>query len=173
MKTLILGGVRSGKSRLAESLALRSRRPVSYIATATAGDVEMQSRIEAHRTRRPTDWLVVEEPIRLAATLQQCADEHAFVIVDCLTLWLTNLLVANDDASLQHEKDALIAVLPRLPGDVVFVSNETSMGVSPLGELTRRFIDEAGQLHQQLAHGCERVVLTVAGLPSILKGEPL
>jgi adenosylcobinamide kinase / adenosylcobinamide-phosphate guanylyltransferase len=173
MKTLILGGVRSGKSRLAESLALRSERPVSYIATATAGDAEMRSRIEAHRVRRPASWSIVEEPVRLAAALRKHAVKDAFVIVDCLTLWLTNLLVANDGTALQREIEALIAALPQLPGDVVFVSNETSMGVAPLGELTRRFIDEAGQLHQRLAQHCERVVLTIAGLPSVLKGEPL
>src|SRR5687768_7646920 len=171
MKTLILGGVRSGKSRLAESLALRSGRPVSLIVTATAGDAEMRKRIDTHRARRPPNWLVVEEHVQLASALQKHAAADTFVIVDCLTLWLTNLLISNNDTSLQHETAALIAALARLPGDIVFVSNETSMGVTPIGELTRRFIDEGGQLHQQLAQGCERVVLTIAGLPSILKGE--
>ncbi|HKQ30330.1 MAG TPA: bifunctional adenosylcobinamide kinase/adenosylcobinamide-phosphate guanylyltransferase [Burkholderiales bacterium] len=173
MKTLILGGVRSGKSRLAETLALRSQRRVSYIATATADDAEMHERIAAHRQRRPADWILVEEPMRLSTTLQKRATENTFVIVDCLTLWLTNLLLAADSTALNREKQALLDSLPRLAGDIVFVSNETGMGVTPMGELTRRFVDEAGQLHQQLAQTCERVVLTVAGLPSVLKGEPL
>jgi adenosylcobinamide kinase / adenosylcobinamide-phosphate guanylyltransferase len=173
MKTLILGGVRSGKSRLAESLALQSRRPVRYIATATAEDPEMHRRIEAHRTRRPADWSVIEEPVQLAAMLRKNAANDVFIVVDCLTLWLTNLLVAEDAGTLRREMDALIATLPQLPGEIVFVSNETSMGVIPMGELTRRFVDEAGQLHQRLAQICERVVLTIAGLPSILKGAPL
>jgi adenosylcobinamide kinase/adenosylcobinamide-phosphate guanylyltransferase len=173
MKTLILGGVRSGKSRLAESLAARCGKPVIYIATAAAGDGEMRARIEAHRARRSPDWTVVEEPIRLGAALQAQAANGAFVLVDCLTLWLTNLLVAADEAQLSRERDALLTTLARLNGELVLVSNETGMGIMPLGELTRRFGDEAGRLHQELAQTCERVVLTVAGLPSILKGEPL
>lgn len=171
MKTLILGGVRSGKSRLAESLALRSGRPVTYIATATAGDEEMRRRIETHRVRRPAGWTVVEEPLRLASALQAHGTNGSFVIVDCLTLWLSNLLVASDDGQLARERDALVAALPALGDEIVFVSNETGMGVMPLGELTRRFGDEAGRLHQELAQHCERVVFTVAGLPMILKQE--
>ena len=173
MKTLILGGVRSGKSRLAESLAARSGKSVTYIATAAAGDGEMRERIAAHRTRRSPDWTVVEEPVRLSAALEAHAVNSAFVLVDCLTLWLTNLLVANDETQFTRERDALVSLLPRLNGEIALVSNETGMGIMPLGELTRRFGDEAGRLHQELAQHCERVVLTVAGLPSILKGEPI
>jgi adenosylcobinamide kinase / adenosylcobinamide-phosphate guanylyltransferase len=173
MKTLILGGVRSGKSRLAESLAARSGKPVTYIATAGAGDGEMRARIGAHRARRAPDWTVVEEPIRLGSALQASGANGAFVLVDCLTLWLTNLLVANDEAQFARERDALLAALPRLDGEIALVSNETGMGIMPLGELTRRFGDEAGRLHQELAQICDRVVLTVAGLPSILKGASL
>jgi adenosylcobinamide kinase/adenosylcobinamide-phosphate guanylyltransferase len=171
MKTLILGGVRSGKSRLAEVLATRSAKPVTYIATATAGDGEMRARIEAHRARRAPEWTVVEEPIRLAGALEKHGANGAFVLVDCLTLWLTNLLVAGDEAKLTHERDALISILPTLSSEIVLVSNETGMGIMPLGELSRRFGDEAGRLHQELAQICDRVVLTVAGLPSLLKGE--
>ncbi len=173
MKTLILGGVRSGKSRLAETLALESGLPVTYIATAIAGDEEMCARIAAHRTRRAADWIVVEEPRRLAASLRAHAAADRCVLVDCLTLWLTNLLMAGDDAQLARERDALPSLLPELPGNLILVSNETGLGIAPLGELTRRFCDEAGWLHQQLARCCDRVVLTVAGLPQILKGEPL
>jgi adenosylcobinamide kinase/adenosylcobinamide-phosphate guanylyltransferase len=173
MKTLILGGVRSGKSRLAESLAARSGKPVTYIATGGAGDGEMRARIEAHRARRASDWTVIEEPIQLGSALHAAGAKGAFVLVDCLTLWLTNLLVANDETQFARERDALLAALPRLDGEIALVSNETGMGIMPLGELTRRFGDEAGRLHQELAQICDRVVLTVAGLPSILKGASL
>jgi adenosylcobinamide kinase/adenosylcobinamide-phosphate guanylyltransferase len=173
MKTLILGGARSGKSRLAETLALKSGLPVTYIATAIAGDKEMRARIEAHRARRPATWTVAEEPLALAATLRHHTISGRYVIVDCLTLWLTNLLVASNDGQFARERDALITVLPELPGEIAFVSNETGLGIVPLGELTRRFGDEAGQLHQELARCCDQVVFMVAGLPTILKGEPL
>jgi adenosylcobinamide kinase / adenosylcobinamide-phosphate guanylyltransferase len=168
MKTLILGGVRSGKSRLAEQFALASGLPVTYIATATANDEEMQRRIAAHRERRPSDWGVVEEPISLAATLRSRADGRC-IVVDCLTLWLTNLLVSEDANALECERRALLETLPHLTGEIIFVSNETNMGVIPLGDLTRRFCDEAGRLHQDLARICDRVILTVAGLPHVLK----
>ena len=173
MKTLILGGVRSGKSQLAEQLAMDSGLPVTYIATATAEDAEMHRRIERHRADRPDHWALVEEPIALAAALKQHAAEGRCVIVDCLTLWLTNLLMADDPDLLEQELDALLAALDGLPGEVILVSNETGMGVIPLGEITRRYCDEAGRLHQRLAQQCERVVLTVAGLPQVLKGDPL
>ena len=171
MKTLILGGVRSGKSRLAELLAQHSGLPVCYIATATAGDDEMRRRIESHRARRPADWTVIEEPLALAAALQKHSTRDRCLVVDCLTLWLTNLLTASNEPQFTHERDALAQTLPTLPGTIILVSNETGLGVMPLGELTRRFVDEAGHLHQTLAQTCDRVVLTVAGLPIYLKGE--
>ncbi len=173
MKTLILGGVRSGKSRLAESLALKNDLPVTYIATATAGDDEMRARIAAHHARRPAHWSIVEEPRALAATLRAHAVPARCVIVDCLTLWITNLLVDTDGAALARELDALLAVIPELPGKIILVSNETGLGIIPLGEITRRFCDTAGRLHQELAQRCDRVAFMVAGLPMIIKGEPL
>lgn len=173
MKTLILGGVRSGKSRLAERLAVESGLPVTYIATASAGDEEMRARIAAHRARRPAAWPLVEEPRELAAALHTRATADRCLLVDCLTLWLTNLLTDNDATLLERERDALLNVLPALPGRIILVSNETNMGVTPLGELTRRYCDEAGRLHQDLARICEHVILTVAGLPHILKGKPV
>lgn len=173
MKTLILGGVRSGKSRLAETLAKQSGLPVCYIATATAGDDEMRQRIEDHRTRRPTSWTVVEEPYALAEVLHRHAVTDHCIIVECLTLWLTNLLVVGDEGRFTHERDALIDTLPTLPGTIILVGNEAGLGIMPIGELTRRFCDEAGRLHQELAQHCDRVVLTIAGLPLTLKGEPL
>ena len=170
MKELILGGVRSGKSRYAEQRARDSNLSVVYVATATAGDAEMSARIRAHQERRPIAWTLVETPRALAATLRAYAAPERCVLVDCLTLWLTNLLCADDESSFRAERDALLNVLPTLPGHIILVSNETNMGVIPLGELSRRFGDEAGCLHQELARMCGRVVLTVAGLPLFLKG---
>lgn len=171
MKSLILGGARSGKSRLAETLAARSAAPVTYIATAGRGDAEMQARIQHHRARRPAEWRTVEEPLALAACLQGHAAPDACLLVDCLTLWLSNLLCADDEALLAREREALVDTLPTLPGQILLVSNETGLGVVPLGALSRRFVDEAGWLHQRLAERCERVIFTVAGLPHVLKGE--
>lgn len=173
MKTLILGGVRSGKSRLAERLATASGLPVTYIATATAHDDEMRARIAAHRAHRPGQWRLIEEPLQLAAALRAHADAGCCVLIDCLTLWLTNLLTTDDATALERERTALLAVLPTVPGRIILVGNETNMGVTPLGELARRYCDEAGLLHQALAQCCERVILTVAGLPHVLKGERL
>lgn len=170
MKELILGGVRSGKSRLAEQRAEASGLAVVYIATAQAGDDEMAARIAHHQASRPSHWRLVEEPIRLAAVLTAQASPDRCLVVDCLTLWITNLLCAEDEVRFRRERDALLAALPQLPGRLILVSNETSMGVVPVGELSRRFCDEAGWLHQALAAICDRVVLTVAGLPQVLKG---
>lgn len=168
--SLILGGVRSGKSRYAQSLAEASSVPVVYIATATADDVEMQTRIEKHRAERPADWLLVEEPIALAKALQHHAAQDRCLIVDCLTLWLTNLLLLEKDAELEWQREALLKIAGSLPGRIIFVSNEVNMGVVPMGQLSRRFCDEAGLLHQALAAQCEQVVLMVAGLPLQIKG---
>lgn len=170
MKELILGGVRSGKSKLAEHHALASGLPVTYIATAAAEDTEMRERIAHHQAQRDTRWQLIEEPLALATALQFAAKNNHCVLVDCLTLWLTNLLCTHDETCLQAEVTALLQTLPTLPGHIILVSNETGMGVVPLGELTRRYCDEAGRLHQALALTCERVILTVAGLPLILKG---
>ncbi|MDD5179693.1 MAG: bifunctional adenosylcobinamide kinase/adenosylcobinamide-phosphate guanylyltransferase [Gallionellaceae bacterium] len=170
MKELILGGMRSGKSRLAEQHAQASGLPVIYLATATVQDDEMRARVAHHQAQRPGHWQLVEEPLALASALQRHAAENHCVLVDCLTLWLTNLLCTQDEVRLQQEVAALLEVLPGLPGQIILVSNETGMGVVPLGELTRRYCDEAGRLHQAVAQCCERVILTVAGLPLNLKG---
>ncbi|MCG8429507.1 MAG: bifunctional adenosylcobinamide kinase/adenosylcobinamide-phosphate guanylyltransferase [Chromatiales bacterium] len=173
MRELILGGARSGKSALAERLAQESNRSVTYIATATAGDAEMQQRIAQHQQRRPADWQLVEEPIRLADILQQEASESRCLLVDCLTLWLTNLLLADDQTLFDEQRALLLEALPQLPGRILFVSNEVGLGIVPMGELSRRFQDEAGRLNQAMATGCDRVIFTVAGLPQVLKGEQL
>lgn len=171
--TLILGGVRSGKSRLAERLAHQSGRAVTYIATATAGDEEMRARITAHQQRRPTQWRLVEEPLALAEVLATHAAPERCLLVECLTLWLSNLLWTEDQAQLERELAAFDAVLPDLPGSLIFVGNEVNMGVIPVNALARRYCDLAGSLHQRIAAQAGRVVLTVAGLPMVLKGGAL
>lgn len=170
MRELILGGIRSGKSRYAAQRAQASGLAVTVIATATAADAEMRERIAAHRRDRPRDWVTVETPYALAASLREQARAERCIIVDCLTLWLTNLLCAADAQLFSLERQALIDVLPGLPGLIIFVSNETSLGIVPSGHLTRRYCDEAGQLHQSLAQMCDRVELVIAGLPQLLKG---
>jgi len=173
MQQLILGGARSGKSRLAEKLATDSALPVIYIATSQPLDGEMNERVAIHRQRRPTEWRLIEEPVELARVLRENAAAGRCLLVDCLTLWLTNLLMLDNPERLAFERDALLQALATLPGEIIFVSNETGLGVVPLGELTRRYVDEAGWLHQAIAERCQRVVLTVAGLPLTLKGTAL
>ena len=170
MRSLILGGARSGKSALAERLALASAGAVVYIATAQARDGEMAERIAHHRARRPVEWACVEEPLALADVLRRHARADRCVLVDCLTLWLSNLLGAADASCFERERAALLDTLPQLPGEILLVSNEVGMGVVPLGELSRRFVDEAGRLHQALAAACDRVIFVAAGLPLTLKG---
>jgi adenosylcobinamide kinase/adenosylcobinamide-phosphate guanylyltransferase len=173
MHTLILGGVRSGKSRLAERLARDSGLAVTYIATARPVDEEMAARIAAHQARRPAHWRLVEEPLALAQTLRREAAAERCVLVECLTLWLSNLLWAEDEDLLRRELAALPALLRDLPGRVVLVGNETNLGVIPMNPLARRYCDLAGVLHQQLAAGCDAVYFTAAGLPLALKGPQL
>ena len=171
MHTLILGGARSGKSALAERLARDSGGPVTYLATARAGDGEMAERIAHHRARRPDSWGCVEEPLALADALRRHARADGCVLVDCLTLWLSNLLGDADASRFGREREALLGTLPGLPGEIVLVSNEVGLGIVPLGELSRRFVDEAGRLHQALAAQCDRVVFVAAGLPLVMKGS--
>ena len=173
MKELILGGARSGKSALAQQRAQSSGLRVTYIATATAGDGEMAARIQRHQLERPAEWDLIEEPVALAEVLRQSAAPNRCLLVDCLTLWLSNLLGFATESELQQQRQALLDLLPQLPGHIILVSNEINMGVVPMGELSRRFCDEAGWLHQALAQQCQRVTLTVAGLPLVLKGEPI
>ncbi|MFU8837096.1 MAG: bifunctional adenosylcobinamide kinase/adenosylcobinamide-phosphate guanylyltransferase [Thiohalomonadaceae bacterium] len=171
MLELILGGARSGKSVLAEQRAIESALEVCYLATAEALDGEMQTRIAHHRERRPAHWRTIEEPIALAATLQREARAGQLILVDCLTLWLSNLLLSaeSDKALFMAQRSALLEVLPDLPGHTILVSNEVGMGIVPMGELSRRFVDEAGWLNQAVAERCQRVSFVAAGLPLILK----
>ncbi len=172
MKTLILGGVKSGKSRQAEAIATSSGRPVTVIATAQPHDTEMRLRIQRHQDQRPTGWRLVEEPLALGAALANHCTADRFVIVDCLTLWLTQLLMQSDRQRLQTELQTVLNAVSDADGSLAMVGNESSMGITPLGELTRAYCDHAGVLHQKLAARCDRVILTVAGLPHYLKGNP-
>lgn len=167
MRELILGGARSGKSTLAETRARESALGVTYIATAEAHDDEMVDRIRQHRDRRPDDWRTVEAPVALAATLEHEARPDRLLLVDCLTLWLGNLI--GDADALERERAALLDCLPGLPGMTVLVSNEVGLGIVPDNPLARRFRDEAGWLNQAVAGGCERVTFVAAGLPLNLK----
>ncbi len=167
--TFILGGARSGKSGYAEKLAINSGKERIYIATAKALDDEMKQRVLRHKKDRASSaWITIEEPLALAKCLQQWASPERVILVDCLTMWLTNLL-SEDSAVLKAEVEALLAGLDSLQGDVIFVSNEVGMGIIPMGELTRLFVDETGRLHQQLAQRVDNVMLMVAGLPHKIK----
>lgn len=172
MLTLVLGGARSGKSRHAQELAQTQAEaadlPVNYVATARAGDAEMAARIARHQAERPAHWLTREEPVHLATAIAEAG--NACVLVDCLTLWLMNLLEAGE-AVFQAERAALLAALAGHPGRVILVANEIGLGVVPLGELSRRFVDEAGWLNQDIARLADEVVFLAAGLPLILKGS--
>ncbi|MDT3670419.1 MAG: bifunctional adenosylcobinamide kinase/adenosylcobinamide-phosphate guanylyltransferase [Aromatoleum sp.] len=177
---LILGGARSGKSRLAETLARDSGLPVTVIATAEALDAEMAERIRRHREDRPPAWRVVETPVALAPTLREEAHEGRCVIVDCVTLWLMNLmagaeglpapLAADHLPRFLAERTALLDCVPQLPGPILLVANEVGLGLVPETPLGRLFRDEAGRMNQALAAVCEKVTFVAAGLPLRLKG---
>lgn len=165
---LVLGGARSGKSRFAETEVRRQPAPWAYIATAEARDGEMEARIALHRSRRGEGWRTHEAPLELARCLQALPPEQP-VLVDCLTLWLTNHLLAEHD--LDAEGAALEQVLAARPGLTVCVANEVGFGIVPDNALARRFRDAAGLLNQRLAARAGKVVLVVAGLPLTLKEE--
>jgi adenosylcobinamide kinase/adenosylcobinamide-phosphate guanylyltransferase len=176
VRELILGGARSGKSTLASQRAHDSGRKVIFVATATASDAEMQSRIMLHRKERPAEWKTVEAATGLAIILQQIDDPHCFVIVDCLTLWLSNVLCDSNseqpkfnDVAWSIELSALMNILPLLRADIALVSNEVGFGIVPENAVARRFRDEQGRLNQRIAASCERVTLMVAGVPLTIK----
>ena len=181
MRELIFGGARSGKSTFAEKRAAESGLRVIYIATAQALDGEMRQRIAHHQARRPAEWGLVEAPLELARTLQENAAPDVCLLVDCLTLWLTNVLFAGDAARqaeagevvncrrFSGEIQALIDILPTLPGRIIMVSNEVGWGLVPMAAVSRLFADEQGRLNQRVAGVSERVTLVAAGLPLALK----
>jgi adenosyl cobinamide kinase/adenosyl cobinamide phosphate guanylyltransferase len=163
--TFVLGGARSGKSRYAEGLIGALPPPWFYLATATAGDDEMAARIAAHRARRSPPWHTIEAPRDLTGAL--VARGHAAALVDCLTLWLSNLMLA--EADVEAEIDRLERVLQATAAPVVLVANEVGLGIVPDHPLGRRFRDWQGLLNQRMAARADRVVLMVAGLPLVLK----
>jgi adenosylcobinamide kinase / adenosylcobinamide-phosphate guanylyltransferase len=168
-RTLVLGGARSGKSRYAESLIAALPPPWIYVATAQGRDAEMAERIAHHRARRASGWQTFEAPHDLASALRT-APSAAPLLVDCVTLWLSNRMLA--DADVDCEIRALEAALDRRAGPVVLVSNEVGSGIVPDNALARRFRDLQGQLNQRLAARADRVVLLVAGVPLVVKGCP-
>ncbi|WP_026380217.1 bifunctional adenosylcobinamide kinase/adenosylcobinamide-phosphate guanylyltransferase [Afifella pfennigii] len=171
--TLILGGARSGKSRYAEKLATASGlRPV-YLATyrpmQDAPDKEMEARIAAHRARRGSSWRNLEVPVALAEAIRDESDKESILLIDCLTLWLTNILLADKEP--EEASEALVAALREARGEVVLVANEVGLGIVPENALARRFRDAQGRLNQQIAAMAETVVFLAAGLPMALKGK--
>jgi adenosylcobinamide kinase / adenosylcobinamide-phosphate guanylyltransferase len=177
--TFVLGGARSGKSAWAERLADSSGLPVTYIATARIGDDEFAERVRVHRERRPAHWRLVEAPLDLAGALAEADRERHCVLIDCLTLWLANLLftsdTANDDIAVLPDTarrafDAFDRALERTRGKVIVVSNEIGLGVVPLGSVTRLYVDELGRLNQRVAAASTRALFMAAGLPLTLKG---
>lgn len=193
--TLIFGGARSGKSAYAEHLAQRAQqqgRQIAYIATAAAGDDEMSQRIACHQQRRPADWQTVEAPLELAAALRSQAGQGRLVLVDCLTVWLSNLLFSESQdfpetgliaapQTFLQQRAALLQTLAELSGnginnpareelEIVLISNEVGMGIVPMGAINRWFVDEAGRLNQALAAQADNVAWVAAGLPLWLKG---
>jgi adenosylcobinamide kinase / adenosylcobinamide-phosphate guanylyltransferase len=166
--TLVTGGARSGKSRYGESLITALPPPWIYVATAEAGDAEMAARIAEHRKRRPADWTIIEAPHELVNAFSRI-NEAVPVLVDCLTLWLSNRLLA--DADLEKETEKLAGALAHHTGPVVLVTNEVGSGIVPDNALARRFRDAQGRLNQRIAALADRVVLVVAGLPLVVKGN--
>ncbi len=171
--TLILGGARSGKSRYGEGLIEQRLgtlyRAATYIATADARDAEMSARIARHRARRGPAWHTVEEPTELAEALGLYTDPEKPVLVDCLTLWLSNMLL--DDRDIERESTTLLDALRDAKGPALLIANEVGYGVVPDNALARRFRDAAGLLNQAVAEVADSVVLVTAGLPVVLKGE--
>jgi adenosylcobinamide kinase / adenosylcobinamide-phosphate guanylyltransferase len=166
--TFILGGARSGKSSFAESLIEASGLDAIYLATGRAWDDEMSERIGHHKARRGSRWVTVEEPIDLAGKLESLAGVEKAILVDCLTLWLTNLMMAEHD--IDAEVARLTNTLSRLAGAIILVSNEVGLGIVPENRMAREFRDHAGRLHQAVAAAAATVYFVAAGLPLKMKG---
>ena len=174
MLTLVLGGQRSGKSRYAENIARLAHKAVVYVATARILDAEMQERIAPHRQRRPVDWILVEEPIFITSLLEQYNSKDYCVLIDCLGMWLCNLFESTLDHWRQHFAELRAQFLNQLGQsrcDVIIVSPETGLGIVPAAKSSRLYLDEMGQLNQDLAGIADNVQFILAGLPLKLKGE--
>jgi adenosylcobinamide kinase/adenosylcobinamide-phosphate guanylyltransferase len=165
--TFVIGGARSGKSRYAEGLVVAHPAPWHYVATGEARDAEMAERIAHHAARRGAQWITHEAPLDLAGTLRRLSQERAPVLVDCLTLWLSNVMLADRDV--EAESETLRETLASMTGFVVVVSNEVGLGIVPDNALARAFRDAQGRLNAAVAADAERVVLMAAGLPLVLK----
>ncbi|MHA1164031.1 MAG: bifunctional adenosylcobinamide kinase/adenosylcobinamide-phosphate guanylyltransferase [Alphaproteobacteria bacterium] len=166
---LVLGGARSGKSTYAESLADGWKGQRVFIATAQAHDEEMAARIKAHRERRGKEWTTVGALLDLPGALREAASENTFILIDCLTLWLTNVMLAEQDCGMAVSE--LIDALSSAPGAIILVSNEVGSGIVPGNALARRFRDVAGEANQRVAQEVDEVVLVTAGLPMVLKSS--
>ena len=195
--TLVFGGARSGKSAYAELLAQRAEslasvnsvtaeKQVIYLATAQADDQEMQARIAHHQQRRPAHWITIQEPLNLGAAIRTYSQPDAVLLIDCLTVWLSNCLFSDGQifpdvgnivapAMFTTQRAELLAALSEVSeqkGEVILVSNEVGMGIVPMGAISRWFVDEAGRLNQAVAAISGQVVWVAAGLPLYLKGQP-
>ncbi len=169
---LVLGGARSGKSRFAQTLAERSGFDLVYCATATLyDDGEMRARIARHQADRDGRWQTLEAPLALAERLEAEATPGRVILVDCLTLWLSNVMLGGGDV--ENETGRLAGLVPSLGGPVIFVSNEVGSGIVPDNALGRAFRDAQGRLNQAMAAACQSAVLVVAGLPLLLKPRPM
>lgn len=167
---LVLGGARSGKTSFAERLAMRAGQHPAYLATAEALDAEMRERVRAHQDQRASQFFTIEEPLELSAALIKAATNHDVILVDCLTLWITNLIIA--ERNVAEAVDELIETLEAIDtAQVVLVSNEVGLGIVPDNAMARMFRDLAGAAHQRLAEICSDVFFVVAGLPMTLKGK--
>lgn len=166
--TLVLGGARSGKSTFAENLVLKSGLSPHYIATAQIWDDEMRARIDMHKERRTTGWTNIEAPDDLEAALLEADGENHIILVDCLTLWVTNLMMGQADIAARSQ--TLCAVLSDMKAPVVLVSNEVGLGIVPENDMARAFRDHAGRIHQEIAAMADEVYFIAAGLPLKMKG---
>ena len=168
--TLILGGARSGKSGFAETRAKSSEQPVIYIATAEIRDDAIAERVSLHRKTRPSNWTSIESPLALGQSIRKYDSPTATLLVDCLTMWVTNVLCSENPTDLMHsEQREFFQSLAEHQGNVILVSNEVGMGIVPMGQLTRDYVDIAGRLHQDIAALADEVILVTAGLPLTLK----
>ena len=170
---LVTGGCRSGKSRFALAYANKRFRNKVFLATAKAFDDEMEKRISAHKEARGPEWTTIEEPTELAKVVTSLETDYEIVLIDCMTLWLSNLLMGGkDESEIFSRVDAFIETIQKVPQSILMVSNEVGYGIVPENKIARQFRDIMGTVNQRLAAGSDVVVWTVAGIPQIIKGKP-